>query len=363
MKKKLLVGFAIIAVLVFGCLAIKLHTGKVSEETDDLAKKNGGENKVENVSKPSVVKSSLYGFVLADAMGVPVEFIDRETLAKDPVTSVRGHGTYNMPEGTWSDDTSMTLATMDSLIKKNGNINLNDIADRFCNWYNNAEYTATNEVFDIGSQTKRALLAYQQDRSDARYKEINENHVGNGSLMRMLPIALYCHYKNLSDEEVLNTVMDVAAITHPQERSLMGCYIYVRYVMFLLDGKDKVEAYNMVKDLDYSMFREDTNETYSRILKQDISKVKADDISSAGNVDTTLEAVMWVTLNCDNYNDSIITAINLGEDTDTVGAITGSISGILYGFDSINSEWLSKLKNREYLDNIIGEFENTFNVK
>lgn len=321
-------------------------------------------------TKFSFVKSSLYGFIVGDAMGVPIEFNDRESLMKNPVKSMLGYGTYNVPEGTWSDDTSMTLATMDSIIKCNKNIDVNDLADRFCNWFNNAEYTATGDMFDIENQTKGALTEYQEKRDNVlksgskySYGVVDVSKNGNGSLMRMLPVALYCYYENLNDEQILNVVKDLSSITHPHERSLMGCYIYVRYVMYLLDGKDKIEAYNMVKSLDYSMFSEKTNEVYARILKQDISKLNINDIKSTGNVVCTLEAVFWVTLNSNSYNESIITAINLGEDTDTIGAITGSITGLIYGYDNINSEWIDKLRNKEYLDNIIVEFENTLGIK
>ena len=74
-----------------------------------------------------------------------------------------------------------------------------------------------------------------------------------------------------------------------------------------------------------------------------------------------MEAVFWVVLNTENYNESIVGAINLGGDTDTIGAITGSISGILYGYNSINQKWISKLRGKEYLDDIINKFETIFN--
>ena len=366
MKKNVLIISTIVVMMIvsafFAFRLVKNYASKSANNSRIETKPN--EQEGDSISEASVVKDSLYGFVIGDAMGVPIEFKTREELMMNKVTTMLGYGTYNVPEGTWSDDTSMTLATMDSMIKNKGKININDIADRFCNWYNNAEYTATNKVFDIGNQTVAALHEYQSSKyriqksgENFSYSLVDVNKNGNGSLMRMLPVALYCYYNNLSYKDVLNVVRDISAITHPHERSVMGCYIYVRYVMFLLDGKDKVEAYNMVRSLDYSMFSKDSNEVYARILQEDISKINIDDIKSSGYVVHTLEAVMWGVLNCDNYNDSIITAINLGDDTDTVGAITGSISGILYGYDTMNKEWVSTLKNRKYLDNIIRKFE------
>lgn len=310
----------------------------------------------------SIVKDSLYGFIVGDAMGVPVEFEDREKLINKPVTSMLGYGSHDVEAGVYSDDTSMTLATMDSIIKQNGIINYNDIADKFCNWVNNNEYTATNKIFDIGMTTKYALIKYFNNKIDATMcggTNINEN--GNGSLMRMLPIALYCFYKNIKDDnEIFTLVKNSSSITHAHDISILGCYIYVRYVISLLETKNKISSYNFIKKLDYSMFIEEVKLEYSRILFSDISTLNINDINSSGYVVNTLEAVFWIILNCSNYNESIIGAINLGGDTDTIGAITGSIAGILYGYDNISKRWISKLKNKDYIDEIIIKFENTF---
>ena len=310
----------------------------------------------------SIVKDSLYGFIVGDAMGVPVEFEDREKLINKPVTSMLGYGSHDVEAGVYSDDTSMTLATMDSIIKQNGIINYNDIADKFCNWVNNNEYTATNKIFDIGMTTKYALIKYFNNKIDATMcggTNINEN--GNGSLMRMLPIALYCFYKNIKDDnEIFTLVKNSSSITHAHDISILGCYIYVRYVISLLETKNKISSYNFIKKLDYSMFIEEVKLEYSRILFSDISTLNINDINSSGYVVDTLEAVFWIILNCSSYNESIIGAINLGGDTDTIGAITGSIAGILYGYDNISKRWISKLKNKDYIDEIIIKFENTF---
>ena len=310
----------------------------------------------------SIVKDSLYGFIVGDAMGVPVEFEDREKLINKPVTSMLGYGSHDVEAGVYSDDTSMTLATMDSIIKQNGIINYNDIADKFCNWVNNNEYTATNKVFDIGMTTKYALIKYFNNKIDATMcggTNINEN--GNGSLMRMLPIALYCFYKNIKDDnEIFTLVKNSSSITHAHDISILGCYIYVRYVISLLETKNKISSYNFIKKLDYSMFIEEVKLEYSRILFSDISTLNINDINSSWYVVNTLEAVFWIILNCSSYNESIIGAINLGGYTDTIGAITGSIAGILYGYDNISKRWISKLKNKDYIDEIIIKFENTF---
>lgn len=309
----------------------------------------------------SIIRDSLIGFSIGDAIGVPIEFEDREKLMSSPVTKMQEYGSYDVPKGVWSDDTSMTLATMDSIIECNG-INYNDIADKFCNWINKAEYTATNEVFDIGITTKYALMRYWDNKSDATKcggAGINEN--GNGSLMRMLPIALYCHYKKISEEEMFDIVKNVSSITHAHEISIMGCYIYVKYLLSILNGNNKIESYDDIKNIEYKMyFNKETINQYNRILENNIKDLNIDDIESTGYVVSTLESVLWIILNCNSYSQSIIGAINLGGDTDTIGAITGSIAGIIYGFDSISDNWIKDMKNLEYLENISTRFSKLF---
>ena len=298
----------------------------------------------------------LMGFVVGDAMGVPAEFLSREELLKKPITKMTGYGTHNQPEGTWSDDTSMMIATIDSINAKNG-IDYEDIALKFAAFKNHAQYTAYNEVFDIGRTCAQAIDNFEENHDDpltCGLSDITDN--GNGSLMRILPIAYYAVERHLKDNEVLELVTNISKITHAHEISIMGCYIYTRFAMFLINGKDKYSAYSMTKCVDYTMFSEETQEYYSRILKDDISKLKVNDINSTGFVVDSLEACIWVLLQSENYKDAIIGAINLGGDTDTIGAITGGLAGIIYGYDFIPKEWLEKIARIEYLQDIFEEF-------
>lgn len=303
-------------------------------------------------------KNGIIGLAIGDALGVPVEFKTREELKISPITDMIEDGTYNLPKGTWSDDTSMTLATIDSIISTK-TINCNDIASKFLEWFRNAKYTATNEVFDIGRTTLQALAKFELNLDDtSNCGESNEYSNGNGSLMRMLPIAYYSYYKNITDiKEIYNIVKQVSSITHAHEISILGCYIYVKYAIELLNGKDKIEAYNNIKKLDYSMFSNTAIEKYSRILKNKIQGVDEENISSSGYIVSTLEATMWLFLNSDNYNDTILKAVNLGEDTDTIGACTGGLLGIYYGIENIKESWKKDLKRYDYIISLCKEFD------
>lgn len=306
------------------------------------------------------LSNGIIGLAIGDALGVPAEFKSREELKRYPITDMIGDGTYNLPVGTWSDDTSMTLATIDSIMSTS-TINPNDMANKFLNWFRNAEYTATNETFDIGRTTLQALAKYELKLYDASScGEDNEYSNGNGSLMRILPVAYYIYYKDVTDnQEIYNIVKQVSSITHAHEVSILGCYIYVRFALELLNGKDKVEAYNNIKKLDYSMFSSTIIDKYNRILNDNIQNLNEENISSSGYVVSTLEAAMWLFLNSNDYNNTILRAVNLGEDTDTVAACTGGLLGLYYGIESIKSSWKQNLKKYDYIVELCDKFDET----
>ena len=306
------------------------------------------------------LSNGIIGLAIGDALGVPAEFKSREELKRYPITDMIGDGTYNLPAGTWSDDTSMTLATVDSIMSTS-TINPNDMANKFLNWFRNAEYTATNETFDIGRTTLQALAKYELKLYDSiNCGEDNEYRNGNGSLMRILPVAYYIYYKDVTDnQEIYNIVKQVSSITHAHEVSILGCYIYVRFALELLNGKDKVEAYNNIKKLDYSMFSSTIIDKYNRILNDNIQNLNEENISSSGYVVSTLEAAMWLFLNSNDYNNTILRAVNLGEDTDTVAACTGGLLGLYYGIESIKSSWKQNLKRYDYIVELCDKFDET----
>lgn len=314
--------------------------------------------KKDNLDKSIRISNGIIGFAIGDALGVPVEFKSRNELELNPITDMVGDGTYNLPAGTWSDDTSMTLATMDSIINKR-TIDTNDIADKFLDWFRNAKYTATNETFDIGRTTLQALAKYELKICEAsKCGENNEYSNGNGSLMRILPIAYYIYHKEITDnQKIYNIIKEVSSITHSHEISILGCYIYVKFVLELLNGENKISAYKKIQNQDYSMFGSNTIKKYSRILNNEIQKLDKDNISTSGYVVSTLEATMWLFLNSNNYNSTIIKAVNMGEDTDTVAACTGGLLGLYYGIENIQDKWKQRLKKYKYIIELCDKFD------
>ena len=299
---------------------------------------------------------SIIGHAVGDAMGVPTEFCIREYLLKNPVKEMIGSDKTGQPAGSWSDDTSMEIATIDSFIQ-NKEFNYDDIMHKWEEWINEAKYTANNDTFDVGRTCLRAIRNHSLGTEPLKCGTDGEQSNGNGSLMRILPVALYSYYRKLDVNEIIKLTNELSSLTHKHDISKLGCYIYVRYIMFLLDGKNKNEAYELIKTLDYSTYDEYAIPKYERILKNDIASYTIDNILSTGYVVDTLECALWILLNANSYKETIIATTNIGNDTDTIGAIAGSMAGIIYGYDSIPTSWIDKLMRKDYLIGLASDFE------
>lgn len=256
-----------------------------------------------------MLKSAIYGFAIGDALGVPYEFKKRGTFTCKEMT---GYGTWNQAPGTWSDDTSMTLATLDS-IKEKGCIDLDDMRRRFYDWFYDAKYTANNEAFDVDNTTRIAL--------EQGYCLGDYYSNGNGSLMRILPLA----FTDVTDDEI----RAVSAITHANKISTEACVKYVHLARRLMNGET--------------------------IGYGDIKHETVEKIESSGFVLHTLIASIWCLLNTNSYEEAVLTAVNLGDDTDTTAAVVGGLAGILYGYDNIPKKWIDQLKNKELIDSILNK--------
>lgn len=297
------------------------------------------------------IKSVMLGHAVGDALGVPVEFCDRSELDEKPVTDMFGYGTYPYPEGCWSDDTSMSLAALDSLTS--GKLDWDDIMIKFGEWYYNDKYTPTGETFDVGNTCSYAIGNYFAHHKSAEECGLTVEHSnGNGSLMRIHPFVLYAYANQISVNEWLGIIVKASALTHAHDMSKIGCLIYSFVLMSLLkdNGKDGIK--DALKKAEYYLNACAEFAPYERIFKSDFAKLPREEIRSSGYVVDTLEAAIWCLLTTDNYRDCVLKAVNLGDDTDTVAATTGGLAGALYGYDAIPKKWLIVLKRREYIESI-----------
>ncbi len=279
---------------------------------------------------------------LSLVVGVPVEFKKRGTFY---VTDMQGYGTHNQPAGTWSDDTPLTLALADNLLCRGLQPNLECIAWDFKEWYDNARYTPHGKVFDVGNATAKAIQRLKKGVSPEKAGGTGESDNGNGSLMRIAPLTFYM-FGIRKAEDRFRIVRDVSSITHAHEWSMAACYIYVEMLNYLRIGRGKKAAYTeLQRDFARSVpfISKATLARFGRILENDISTLPEEEIRSGGFVIDTLEAAFWCFMTTDNYKDAVLKAVNLGEDTDTTGAVTGALAGLAYELDSIPQEWREQL--------------------
>lgn len=298
------------------------------------------------------IKAVMIGHAVGDALGVPVEFCDREELIDNPVIDMRGYGTYPVPAGSWSDDTSMSIAALDSLAK--GTVNLKEIMDNFVEWVEEGKYTPTGTSFDIGRTCLQAIRAYLISNNTSECGQIGEYSNGNGSLMRIHPFALFAIAKGMTLGKSLDIVREGSVLTHAHPRSIYGCGIYSMVLWDILRGTDKYKIPASIENaavLFDGIYPEESDH-YDWASYKKLTTKTEDEISGSGYVVNTLEAALWCLLTTNSYKECVLKAVNLGEDTDTVAAIAGGLAGALYGYDAIPQEWKDTLINREYIESL-----------
>ncbi|MHC1748095.1 MAG: ADP-ribosylglycohydrolase family protein [Cellulosilyticaceae bacterium] len=297
----------------------------------------------------------LFGFIVGDAMGVPVEFCTRIEREKDPVKEMRAYGTYHQPYGTWSDDTSLMLCLMESIIE---GYSIESLAKKFMHFYQDSYLTPYGEIFDIGIATQVAIERMMQGIHPKECGGILETDNGNGSLMRILPLAYFIQDMDLLEQK--RVIEEVSSVTHNHKRAKLACIMYVRMAINLINGDDKIEAYQKMISfvLEYCRDYEEEMAHFNRILSKKIIGIDAKEIKSSGYVVDTLEAAIWSFLKNVNYSDGILQAINFGGDTDTIAAITGGLAGIYYGIDKIPNNWIQLLARKEEIYQVIKLFNN-----
>lgn len=304
----------------------------------------------------SKILSGLVGVCAGDALGVPVEFTSRARRTESPVTSMTGCGTHNQPPGTWSDDSSLTFCLAESMC---GGFSLEAIARSFCRWYRENYWTPHGSVFDIGGTTCAAILNLERGVPPLQAGGTSEGSNGNGSLMRILPIAYY--YQTLDFPELIERTHQVSCLTHAHLRSQMACGIYISIAVSLLHGHSPKAAYLQgVKNILEIYSRPPyTSELphFEAVLNGSIDTLPVEKIRSSGYVIHTLEASLWCFLNASSYAEAVLKAVNLGEDTDTTAAVTGGLAGIYWGFENIKSEWIELIARKDDIIDLAARLE------
>lgn len=298
------------------------------------------------------IKSVLFGVAVGDALGVPVEFNSRQTMSRKPVIDMIGYGTYNLPPGTFSDDSSLTFCLAEALTE---DFDLNTIGQNFVKWRFNNFWTARGNVFDIGIATSQAIerLAKGEQPDLAGGFDVSSN--GNGSLMRIAPLLFYLLDQPINDR--FEITKQVSSITHGHIRSVIACFYYLEFARLLFEQQDKFDVYkNLQTEITTHLNSLSINPTevalFDRLLKKNIYELTEENIFSSGYVLHTLEASIWCLLTTENYKDAVLKAVNLGEDTDTTGAVTGGLAGLLYGLGNIPTNWIKLIAKHDDIEEL-----------
>lgn len=308
------------------------------------------------------IKHGILGVLIGDALGLPVQFNDRSWFSKHPVSTMIGNGVFNKPLGSWSDDGSLTLALASSLSE---GYDLEGIMKEFEAWLFYGKYTQDGQAYDMGQTTMNAIMNYHRGVPVSKCGGKTYYDNGNGSLMRILPLVFYLRSRYgkyfTQKPQAMSIIHEVSALTHGHELAKMSCGIYLSIANELCNGeplRKGIEQGIQKAILYYSsdpIFKKVNNE-YDRL--QDIesfSKLSSKQIGSSGFVKDTLEASIWCLLNTSTYQEAVLMAVNLGNDTDTTAAVCGGLAALSY--DTLPTDWINAIHGIEQVNSICTSLE------
>lgn len=298
------------------------------------------------------IKEVILGGVVGDAIGVPHEFKSRILLDNKPCIDMDGFGTHYQPMGTWSDDSSLTFCLMDGIIF--GEDIINQTSENFVKWLYECFWTPHGQVFDVGNATRNSIQSLKYGVSPEYSGGKTQDSNGNGSLMRISPLAFYC--LNMELNERYELIKKVSSITHAHIISIKSCFYYIELLIGLINGNNLEESL-IIADNNFKLIFGCEFDELKKILNCEISKIERDNIYSSGYVIHTLSSAIWCVSTSQSYEISILKAVNLGNDTDTTAMVTGTISGLVFGYKNIPKKWLNKIVRLNDINELIVKFD------
>ncbi len=289
------------------------------------------------------IEGGLWGLLVGDALGVPYEFSDPSRIPagepmsmEPPAGFARAH--RGTPPGTWSDDGAQALCLLDSLLER-GRLDVDDLGERMSRWYFDGYLAVDQRVFDVGVTTSYGLRQLSAGVPASQSGRTDDQSNGNGSLMRVLPLALW---HRGSDEELVDDAHAQGLVTHGHPRSQVCCALYCLWARRLAAGRSDAWG-EAVAEL-RAIYR--TRPEFERELEW---SVRPDDLSpgtGSGYVVDSLRSARWA-LEQGSYEEAVRASIRLGHDTDTTACIAGGAAGVRDGVEAIPARWLSALRGRE----------------
>lgn len=279
-------------------------------------------------------RGALLGLAVGDALGAAVEFKSQGTF--EPVTGMRGGGPHPIEPGDWTDDTSMALCLAESLVECGG-FDPADQMRRYIRWWRDGHFSSIGWCFDIGITTSSALARFES--SEEPYSGSTEPRAaGNGSLMRLAPVPL-AFSADLAAVEAHSA--GSSRTTHGAPQAVDACRFFGVVLASAVRGTPKDAL------LSRDEFTGELVPEVEAVATGSYRERRSSEIRGTGYVVDSLEAALWAFASTDSFADAVLAAVNLGDDSDTTGAVCGQIAGAFYGADAIPSDWLEQLTMRE----------------
>ena len=293
---------------------------------------------------PERLEGAVYGHLCGDALGVPYEFSQPDAIGE---VEWRGHGTHAQPPGTWSDDGALMLALLDSLLTVG--FDTADQARRALAWRDTGDYAPGRVVFDVGIATSQALHELRAGTSPEEAGGVSAK--GNGSLMRILPLALV--QRDVVDEALVDLAVRASRVTHGSAEAQIACALYVLIVRRMLRGDAERSA---ILEESVASLRGCLGQTglptskESALPSEALAALEAfvawPDRRGSGRVVDSFWSAWEAFSTADSYAATVLSAVRYGNDTDTTAAIAGGLAGAYFGVHDIPSGWRFGLRDR-----------------
>ncbi|UMY18679.1 ADP-ribosylglycohydrolase family protein [Methylobacterium organophilum] len=254
-------------------------------------------------------RGAMVGLAVGDALGAPIEFSQRDSLP--PVTGYRAGGPHRLKAGQFTDDGTQALCLADSLVESEGVFDPADFLTRVAASYRTGHNYVTGRCFDIGNQTVAAIEAFETAGSCRN--NVDEDAQGNGALMRLVPAVLVARTE--LDAVVVATAQ--SQTTHASPVCIAAAQEMASILWEAIEGR--------------------------RITFDGLKGFPREQVISSGHAPASLHAAKWAIANTETFEDAVLLAVNLGDDSDTVGAITGQLAGAIYGYTTIPQPWCTGL--------------------
>jgi ADP-ribosyl-[dinitrogen reductase] hydrolase len=300
------------------------------------------------VTLASRLAGAAWGHLVGDAMGVPYEFRSAAEIEASGIV-FGARGTHDQPPGTWSDDGALMLALLDSLLEVG--FDTTDQAARALAWYRAGRYAAGGTVFDIGNTTRTALERIADGVPAEDAGPSHERSAGNGSLMRILPLALV--ERDTPIQQLVDYAHRSSRVTHGHPSAQVACALYVLTALRLLAGSEPTDALATARaDLRAIYEVADFGADFLRALDHLEAWPERE---GRGRVWDSLWSAWDAFAGADSYSDAVRRSIAYGNDTDTTAAIAGGLAGIRWGLEGIPRDWLAAMRERELVTALLSK--------